>query len=112
MRFVHASFVIYILLLLVKSTYIWIVRRRYYKKDRSRDMFFINRMTKDVTEKREVAKRTDEVLEAMNMDALKAYTSRIERKKQHIDLLTRIFSGSFATEVANTATAERKAVNS
>ncbi len=74
-------------------------------------MLFFNTDSRYVTEKRETAKRTEEVLEPMNLDALKAYTSRIECKKQHLDLISRIFSGSFSAEAANTATTERKAVN-
>ncbi len=75
-------------------------------------MLFFNIKNKMFTEKRYTAKRTEETLEPMNLNALNTYVKRIENKKQHMDLLSRIFSGHITTEAANTATTERKAINS
>ncbi len=75
-------------------------------------MLFFNVKRKRPVEKTYTAKRTEDILEPMNLDALSAYAKRIENQKQHVDLLTRMFNGSFSTEVANTPVTERKASNS
>lgn len=73
-------------------------------------MLFFNK-SKPVEAKRYTAKRTEEVLEPMNLKALNSYAKNIENKKKHLDLLARLFSDEFTTEAANTTVA-RKAVNS
>lgn len=75
-------------------------------------MLFFNVKNEMIAEKRHTAKRTEEVLEPMNLNALKAYAKHTANRKQNLDLLSRLFTETFSTEAANTTTSLRKAVNS
>ncbi len=75
----------------------------------------LNTMLSDlfVKETRFVAKRTEEVLEPMNIEALKDYSERLENQRRMGKLIARIFSGSLNLEAANYSShADKKAVNS
>lgn len=62
---------------------------------------------------RHVAKRTEEVLEPMNIHALQDYATRLENQRKMSNLISRIFSSSFDIEAANSSHAVvKKAVNS
>ncbi|MFV0322345.1 MAG: hypothetical protein ACK5LE_08205 [Alphaproteobacteria bacterium] len=62
---------------------------------------------------RMVAKRTEEVLEPMNIQALQDYVTRLENQRKMSSLISRIFLGALEVEAANSSDAVvKKAVNS